>query len=86
MQGMKLEMVFAQSIGQLSHLLLVAVTEMRRCAENLDCRNLRARNFGKQRWRERLMDVAVCRQNALHNFQNLCRSDLQLVARLTTTN
>ena len=63
---MELEVVFAQGVGKFADFLLIAIAEMGRSAKNLKRSDPSARDFGEQRGSERLVDVAIRRENALH--------------------
>ena len=71
-------MIFGEGVKQLANLLLVTVIEMARGAKDLDCVDFRVPNFRQQPRRQRLVDVAVCGENAAH--YGLVMDGLQICA------
>jgi len=67
MESVYLQMIFAERLGEFSHGLRLAIGEMLGRAENLNAGDSRVRNLGQQCGAERLMDVTICRKDALHS-------------------
>jgi hypothetical protein len=60
-------MIFAERFGEFSHGLRLAIGEMLGRAKNLNAGDFRLRNLGQQRRGERLIDITICRKDALHS-------------------
>ena len=67
MQSVYLQMIFAERFGEFSHGLRLAIGEMLGRAKNLNAGDFRLRNLGQQRRGERLIDITICRKDALHS-------------------